>query len=251
MDEPLAQVDEAGTAVQIHADGLGSILSWSDHTDNAAGARRYDAWGNIEAGTLVIGYGFTGREWDAEPALSYHRARYYDPKVGRFISDDPLGLAGGINLFVYASGIPTSLVDLNGLSVQAPSVDGGGHMHGVTCVRKSDGGLRCSGGPVKVPNKPQPPPSCTWYDVFHCGECQCSSGAVPSVACTDEDETEFDEWWALNMKIYAETRPCSPPFFSTRQCLRSNNLPKYRGPRVGMPSKPTPTPHWTLPPLFP
>jgi RHS repeat-associated protein len=40
---------------------------------------------------------FTGQYFDSETGLCYTRARYYDPTLRRFISEDPIGLAGGIN----------------------------------------------------------------------------------------------------------------------------------------------------------
>jgi RHS repeat-associated protein len=42
----------------------------------------------------------------AATGLSYYRARYYDPKVGRFISEDPIGFTGGVNFYLYVSGNP-------------------------------------------------------------------------------------------------------------------------------------------------
>jgi RHS repeat-associated protein len=50
--------------------------------------------GNIESGPTESGYAYTGREWDPEINLYYYRARYYDPKIGRFISEDALVWAG-------------------------------------------------------------------------------------------------------------------------------------------------------------
>jgi len=44
-------------------------------------------------------YTYTGREWDKETGLYYYRARYYDPMDGRFISKDPIGFDGGINIY--------------------------------------------------------------------------------------------------------------------------------------------------------
>jgi len=46
---------------------------------------------------------------------SYYRARYYDPTTGRFISEDPGGLRGGINLYKYVADNPSNLVDPRGL----------------------------------------------------------------------------------------------------------------------------------------
>lgn len=57
--------------------------------------REYDAWGDPLQGAPIAGYAFTGREWDPETGLYYYRARYYDPKVGRFLSEDPLLRAVG------------------------------------------------------------------------------------------------------------------------------------------------------------
>jgi len=53
----------------------------------------------------------TGREWDKETGLYYYRARYYDPMEGRFISKDPIGIVGGINLYSYVSGNPINKTD--------------------------------------------------------------------------------------------------------------------------------------------
>lgn len=51
--------------------------------------------------TLTQPFTFTGREYDPETGLYFYRARYYDAKGGRFISEDPIGLKGGINKFAY------------------------------------------------------------------------------------------------------------------------------------------------------
>jgi RHS repeat-associated protein len=96
-------------------DHLGSIVQ----TTNASGAvtltREYDPWGNALQGSTSAGYAFTGREWDPETNLYYYRARYYDPKLGRFINEDPIGFAGGVNFYAYLGGDPIDRVDPWGL----------------------------------------------------------------------------------------------------------------------------------------
>ncbi|SMC29054.1 RHS repeat-associated core domain-containing protein [Andreprevotia lacus DSM 23236] len=45
---------------------------------------------------------FQGQYYDHETGLHYNRHRYYDPVIGRFVSKDPIGLAGGLNIYQYA-----------------------------------------------------------------------------------------------------------------------------------------------------
>ncbi|WP_437330874.1 RHS repeat-associated core domain-containing protein [Sorangium sp. So ce381] len=58
---------------------------------------------------------FRGQYADEETGLFYNRHRYYDPKLGRYISPDPIGIEGGLNAFAYAANCPTSAVDPDGL----------------------------------------------------------------------------------------------------------------------------------------
>lgn len=63
----------------------------------------------------ALSFLFTGREADGV-GLYYFRARYYDPVLARFISEDPLGLLGGLNLYTYGAGSPLNLIDPLGLA---------------------------------------------------------------------------------------------------------------------------------------
>jgi RHS repeat-associated protein len=113
IDEPYASEDGAGALSFLTADGLGSLTA----TTNAAGATtsavRYDAWGNVEMGSPSP-YGFTGREPDAETGFGYYRARYYDPHLGRFISEDPIEFEAEVNFYAYARNSPIRYVDPTG-----------------------------------------------------------------------------------------------------------------------------------------
>jgi uncharacterized protein RhaS with RHS repeats len=44
--------------------------------------------------------------------------RFYDPSTGRYLSADPIGLDGGINLYAYARGNPVKYIDANGLKAR-------------------------------------------------------------------------------------------------------------------------------------
>ncbi len=57
---------------------------------------------------------YPGQYFDAESGLHYNYKRYYDPNLGRYISPDPMGLAGGLNLYAYANADPVNFVDPTG-----------------------------------------------------------------------------------------------------------------------------------------
>src|SRR5437773_1396068 len=75
-----------------------------------ANSYSYDPFGVLESstGSVLNSLRFAGREYDSETGLYYFRARYYDPAVGRFVSEDPIGLGGGINQYAYASNDPVN-----------------------------------------------------------------------------------------------------------------------------------------------
>jgi RHS repeat-associated protein len=118
VDEPLAFENPSGVLTYYHADGLGSILQRSNSLGNATGsAITYSAFGvpSVGTGSMPAGPAFTGRDWDQEAGLYYYRTRYYDAAHGRFLSEDPLGVLGGINLYVYVGNNPTILIDPSGM----------------------------------------------------------------------------------------------------------------------------------------
>ena len=92
---------------------------------NASGAVTetlgYDAYGNVNSGSVSTRYTYTGREADTETGLMYYRARWYDPGQGRFISEDPIGLNGGVNLYGYVANNPARFSDPSGFCPQNPN----------------------------------------------------------------------------------------------------------------------------------
>ncbi len=80
-----------------------------------------DPYGNLsgtngQEGQPVAGTGFTGASTpNATGGFTYLRNRWYDPKTGRFLTQDPIGLAGGVNLYAYAGNDPVSHKDPFGL----------------------------------------------------------------------------------------------------------------------------------------
>ena len=112
IDEPLAML-RSGVTSYHEADGLGSVTSLSNSSGAIANTYTYDSYGNLTAstGTLVNSFRYTAREFDTETNLYYYRNRYYDPNVGRFISEDPIGFASSINFYPYVHNGPTMYTD--------------------------------------------------------------------------------------------------------------------------------------------
>lgn len=66
---------------------------------------------------------YAGQYFDQETGLHYNYHRYYDPKTGRYLRSDPIGLAGGINPYVYANLNPINLTDPLGLDTWSGAGD--------------------------------------------------------------------------------------------------------------------------------
>jgi len=121
-DQPLA-VQRAGVGFfYYHADHQGSIVNLTDSNGLIANSYLYDAYGRTLtlSETILQPFTYTGREFDAESGLYYYRARNYDPQIGRFLSEDPIGFnTGEFNLYRYTSNNPLNFVDFNGQTAEA------------------------------------------------------------------------------------------------------------------------------------
>ncbi|AVR78691.1 hypothetical protein NM96_04440 [Neisseria mucosa] len=105
----------------VYLDHLGTPIAAHNVKGEAVWTAEYEAWGRIRNKTVSDGlkanipFRFQGQYYDEESGLHYNRFRYYDPEIGRFVNLDPIGLMGGINVYVYAPN-PIRWVDPNGLS---------------------------------------------------------------------------------------------------------------------------------------
>ncbi|MGQ7246176.1 RHS repeat-associated core domain-containing protein, partial [Halomonas sp. V046] len=111
------------TLYYFQTDHLGTPLELAGSDGNLAWIGQYRAWGKLTKATDGNGdpnttdnpFRFQGQYHDEETGLHYNRLRYYDPEIGRFTTQDPIGLMGGANLYMYAPN-PTGWVDPLGLS---------------------------------------------------------------------------------------------------------------------------------------
>jgi RHS repeat-associated protein len=115
-DQRYARTSSSGTTSYL-TDQAGSTVALTEENGQQGTEYTYGPYGEATAtGTKTNNpYQYTGREND-ENGLQDNRARYYAPAVGRFISQDPLGLAGsGVNLYRYVGDAPTNATDPSGL----------------------------------------------------------------------------------------------------------------------------------------
>ncbi|PVZ40656.1 RHS repeat-associated protein [Pseudomonas sp. CC120222-01a] len=128
---PLARVDQVEGEEQklyyFHTDQIGTPLELTDSNGRIVWQATYRSWGEIEQLPInEVGQNlrFQGQYFDTETGLHYNTFRYYDPEVGRFVTQDPIGIEGGYNLYVYA---PNAVIwiDPFGLCKSAVSGDKG------------------------------------------------------------------------------------------------------------------------------
>ncbi|EFL7083102.1 type VI secretion system tube protein TssD [Escherichia coli] len=88
-----------------HCDHRGLPQALISPEGETAWCGEYDEWGNQlneeNPHHLYQPYRLPGQQYDEESGLYYNRHRYYDPLQGRYITQDPIGLKGGINLYTY------------------------------------------------------------------------------------------------------------------------------------------------------
>jgi RHS repeat-associated protein len=115
IDEWLTRTDSAGTR-HFLSDALGSTLALADGIGAVQTEYTYEPFGKttVSGASSTNGLQLTGRENDAT-GLFYYRGRYFDAGQHRFISEDPIEFAGGLNLFAYVGNTPTLFVDPLGL----------------------------------------------------------------------------------------------------------------------------------------
>jgi RHS repeat-associated protein len=95
-------------------DHLSSTASLTSANGGLIEQASYEAFG-ANGGSALTRYGYTGRERDEVTGLLYYRARWYDAAQGRFLSEDPAGLAAGVNLYAYVLSDPLRHSDPFGL----------------------------------------------------------------------------------------------------------------------------------------
>lgn len=128
VDNWFAMTIYTGVTVKSYfylTDHQGTVHAIADETGVIVESYRYDAWGRVlgiynGSGTplteSVIGNRilWQGREYSWKTGLYYFRARWYDPITGRWFSNDPIGISGGLNQYVFCADNPVNCRDAFG-----------------------------------------------------------------------------------------------------------------------------------------
>jgi len=99
-------------------DRLGTPQILTDSSNTVVWEAVYDPFGEADINpnsSVVSNFRLPGQYYDSESGLHYNYHRYYDPGTGRYLTPDPIGLLGGMNLFDYVGGNPINETDPIGL----------------------------------------------------------------------------------------------------------------------------------------
>jgi RHS repeat-associated protein len=115
IDEMIARYSTQGQRVFL-TDALGSVIAQARQDHSIVNWYGYSPYGETVATADDEGNAveYTARDNDGT-GLYFYRSRYYDPMLKRWISEDPIGLAAGPNVYAYADAAPTTYTDPLGL----------------------------------------------------------------------------------------------------------------------------------------
>ena len=132
----------SGETLIYITDHLGSVRGWQRLSDGARGEADYSAYGTRTITSNATGVpvrSFTGHYQHEASGLFLAPYRAYDPDLGRWLSEDPIEEAGGLNLYGYVGNGPTSYVDTDGLwPTQRLGPIGTGNVHAFSIYRVLD-----------------------------------------------------------------------------------------------------------------
>jgi RHS repeat-associated protein len=118
IDRPIVTYEGAGTAAAsrryMAADERGSIVLITDNSGGLVQRNKYDDYGMPDTANSGR-FQYTGQIWLGDAMLYYYKSRVYHPQLSRFLQTDPIGYAGGANLYSFVQNDPVNFTDPMGL----------------------------------------------------------------------------------------------------------------------------------------
>jgi RHS repeat-associated protein len=179
----IAKIEAGGSIYYYHNDHLGTPLAMTDSSGNIVWKAAYNPFGKAEvdqSSSVTNNFRFPGQYYDMESALHYNYARYYDPSTGRYLTSDPIGQSGGINLYIYVKNNPLVNIDPTGT---------------ITIVVY---GEYCGLGSKRPPGKATDPP------VPDCVDEACRQHDI----CYRDNNVEFWYPWIIPSKLKCDRALC-------------------------------------------
>ncbi len=242
----MAQVQFSGSSIDsityLTGDQIGSPRLGTNQSQDIVWRWDSDAFGSVEPLTDPDGDGvhvnvenrFAGQYADAESGLRYNWHRYYDAGKGRYISSDPIGLAGGVNTFGYVGGNPVGFVDLWGLH-DSSHLDPDTHTHDHDLGGETYAETSAKDGSVKFGKEwdklNRDCPSCAdavdYHESVHQDEFKTDRWDRPEKETWKDEfdyiedkldempdgpeKEKFQDWYDENQELYDEMFPDDPP----------------------------------------
>ena len=113
----LACTYASGATYCSHADIMGNVIALTDASGSVVSTFRYTPFGQLSArtGSVLPRYLFSSKEFDRTANLYYYGYRYYAPRLGRWMTRDPIGEKGGVGLYLCFDNVPVNIFDAIGL----------------------------------------------------------------------------------------------------------------------------------------
>lgn len=215
-EAPLAQIDRnllgQETVVYLHADHQGTPRLATNSAGTVVWRWVGSAFGDVspnedpdnDGGLTVVNLRYEGQYFDSETGFHYNWNRYYDPRTGRYISSDPIGLAGGLNSYAYVNNNPLRFTDPSGLST---TFDTWCRQYPVACAAEYGPKPRPVPVPVPIPGD----------------DTNVSKDEICPLASTKADGC----WYRCSDGIYLGSIPSSSSSGSSdKSCPTESNCPK-------------------------
>lgn len=125
-----AEMKDANGVYEVHSDHIDTPKRLTDSAGRVVWRASHEAYGNAlldedpdgDGKVVEMPIRFPGQYYDQETGLHYNYFRYYDPATGRYLTSDPIGLAGGLNTYAYVGGNPINFFDSLGLYPSCESI---------------------------------------------------------------------------------------------------------------------------------